>query len=310
MKNTIIIITFCVICLFATGWVNTSAQDNNLNILTTVFPAFDFARTVGGEAVEVSQLLPPGADTHTYEPSPRDVLRIRNADLFIYVGGESENWIDAILESLGDDAPETLKLIDTVNAVPEEVVEGMQEEEDPEEGLVYDEHIWTSPANAILMTQAISRKLSELDSANTANYETNTAAHIAELEKLDEAYQDMIGLAKHRTIIVGDRFPFRYLADAYGLDYYAAFPGCSAVVEPSAATIAFLIDKVKAEQIPVIFYIEFSNQKIANTIAEATGAKTLLLHSAHNVSGEEIDAGVTYLSLMNENLPRLREALE
>jgi zinc transport system substrate-binding protein len=305
----------------AVGAGTATAQSDQLNIITTVFPIFDFTRTVGADHVQVSQLLPPGADSHSYEPTPREIVRLQEADLFIYVGGESDAWIDSILESLGKDAPQTLKLIDSVRAVPEELVEGMQEEEGHDhegeheehdehgEEVVYDEHIWTAPQNAVLMTQAIAAKLIEVDSSNAAAYEENAAAFVKKLEALDASYRGFIEYAARKTIVVGDRFPFRYLADAYGLEYYAAFPGCSADVEPSAATIAFLVDKVKADQIPVVFYIESSNHKVADTIASATGAKALLLHSAHNVTQAEIDAGATYLSIMIENMPKLHEAL-
>lgn len=284
-----------------------------MNILTTIFPIYDFARTVAGDHADVSMLLPPGAESHTYEPTPRDILKIQNADLFIYIGGESDIWVDQILSSLGDKKPRTLVLIHSVNALPEEVVPGMQaEEESPTSGedeVVYDEHIWTSPLNAIKMVDAITVALSELDPAHAADFENNRAALDQKLQELDQTFRDIVKTAKRKTIIVGDRFPFRYLTEEYGLEYYAAFPGCSAEVEPSASTVAFLIEKVKAEKIPIVFYIEFSTHKIADAIADATGAKTMLLHSAHNVSQEDIDSGITYLNIMSENAEKLREAL-
>jgi len=312
MKKRIYILIQILVILFAkVGFVG--AQDQKLNILTTIFPIYDFTRTVAGDHADVSMLLPPGAESHTYEPTPRDILKIQNSDLFIYIGGESDMWVDQILSSLGDKKPRTLVLIHSVNALPEEVVPGMQaEEESPTSGedeVVYDEHIWTSPLNAIKMVDAITVALSELDPAHAADFENNRAALDQKLQELDQTFRDIVKTAKRKTIIVGDRFPFRYLTEEYGLEYYAAFPGCSAEVEPSASTVAFLIEKVKAEKIPIVFYIEFSTHKIADAIADATGAKTMLLHSAHNVSQEDIDSGITYLNIMSENAEKLREAL-
>jgi len=312
MKKRLLFLIQILVILFAKAGLVT-AEDQKMNILTTIFPIYDFARTVAGDHADVSMLLPPGAESHTYEPTPRDILKIQNADLFIYIGGESDMWVDQILSSLGDKKPRTLVLIHSVNALPEEVVPGMQaEEESPTSGedeVVYDEHIWTSPLNAIKMVDAITVALSELDPAHAADFENNRAALDQKLQELDQTFRDIVKTAKRKTIIVGDRFPFRYLTEEYGLEYYAAFPGCSAEVEPSASTVAFLIEKVKAEKIPIVFYIEFSTHKIADAIADATGAKTMLLHSAHNVSQEDIDSGITYLNIMSENAEKLREAL-
>lgn len=312
MKKRLFILVQILIILFVkVGFV--AAEDQKLNILTTIFPIYDFTRTIATDHADVSMLLPSGADSHSYEPTPRDILKIQNADLFIYIGGESDIWVDQILTSLGDKKPQTLLLINFVNALPEEVVPGMQAEEEHDSSgkteIVYDEHIWLSPLNAIKMADAIAASLTESDPAQAADFENNRVALDQKLQELDQTFRDIVSSAKRKTIIVGDRFPFRYLAEEYGLEYYAAFPGCSAEVEPSASTVAFLIDKVKAEKIPIVFYIEFSTHKIADAIANATGAKTMLLHSAHIVSQEEIDSGITYLSIMNENAEKLREAL-
>jgi len=312
MKKRLLFLIQILVILFAKAGLVT-AEDQKMNIITTIFPIYDFARTVAGDHADVSMLLPPGAESHTYEPTPRDILKIQNADLFIYIGGESDMWVDQILSSLGDKKPRTLVLIHSVNALPEEVVPGMQaEEESPTSGeaeVVYDEHIWTSPLNAIKMVDAITVALSELDPAHAADFENNRAALDQKFQELDQTFRDIKTAKRRKTIIVGDRFPFRYLTEEYGLEYYAAFPGCSAEVEPSASTVAFLIEKVKAEKIPIVFYIEFSTHKIADAIADATGAKTMLLHSAHNVSQEDIDSGITYLNIMSENAEKLREAL-
>jgi zinc transport system substrate-binding protein len=173
----------------------------------------------------------------------------------------------------------------------------------------YDEHVWTSPRNAILIVRALTELLCEVDPANSALYRENAAAYIRELEQLDAAFSEVVAGARRRTIVFGDRFPFRYFVDAYGLTYFAAFPGCSTETEPSAATVAFLIDKIRAERIPVVFHIELSNERMANTISEETGAKKLMLHSVHNITRRDYDAGLGYLELMRRNVDNLREAL-
>lgn len=229
-------------------------------------------------------------------------------------------WVEDILSSMGDQMPETLRLVDCVPTVTEEIVEGMEhwheehedhgdleDHEDHEEET--DEHVWTSPQNAIKIVKNISSKLCEMDPDNAGSYEKNSAGYIEQLEMLDASFREVVGQAERRTILFGDRFPFRYFADEYGLDYYAAFPGCSDETEASAATVAFLINKVNEEQIPVIFTIERSNGKLADSICEATGAEKRILYSCHNVTGNQLDSGATYLSMMMENVESLRAAL-
>jgi zinc transport system substrate-binding protein len=203
--------------------------------------------------------------------------------------------------------------MDCVDVVEEEIVEGMEEEEeegsDGEEESEYDEHVWTSPGNAKLIVQKIAGVLKERDASNAAVYERNTAAYLAKLTDLDNAFRTMINGARRKTFIFGDRFPFRYFADAYGLSYFAAFPGCSTETECSAATIAFLVNKVRSERIPVVFHIELSNEKIADAICGETGAKKLLLHAVHNISKRDFDRGESYYNLMSQNIQNLREAL-
>jgi zinc transport system substrate-binding protein len=184
-----------------------------------------------------------------------------------------------------------------------------EEEEEEAEGPEYDEHVWTSPKNAKLIIQKITGVLTQRDPANAAAYEKNTASYLAKLTELDASFQNMVNGAKRKTFIFGDRFPFRYFADTYGLSYFAAFPGCSTETECSAATIAFLVDKVRAEKIPVVFHIELSNEKIADTICEETGAKKLQLHAVHNISQRDFDRGANYYSLMSQNVQTLKEAL-
>ena len=259
-------------------------------------------------------LLAPGVESHSYEPTPQDIIKIQKSDVFIYVGGESDEWVKEILESIDTSKMAVINLMDCVEPVKEEIVEGMEEEKDEEhkdgeEEIEYDEHIWTSPRNAMLITNKIAEELSRIDSKNAVEYKKNAADYIKELQKLDKDFQSVVNSGKRKTIAFGDRFPFRYFADAYGLSYTAAFPGCSTDTEPSAATIAYIIDKVKNENLPVIYYIEFSNHKVADSISEATGAKAMLLHSCHNVSRKDLEKGVTYLELMRKNVESLKEAL-
>jgi zinc transport system substrate-binding protein len=297
--------------LAAGGQKDTQKADGKINVVTTIFPPYDFVREIAGDRVNLSMLLQPGAESHSFEPSPQDIIRVQNCDVFIYVGGESDAWVDGILESMDTSRMEIVTLMDCVDVVEELVVEGMQEEEEEEEaeGPEYDEHVWTSPRNAKLIIRKIADVLKEHDAPNAAAYEQSTAAYLAKLTALDEEFQKMLRGAKRKTLVFGDRFPFRYFADAYGLDYFAAFPGCSTETECSAATIAFLVNKIRAEKIPVVFHIELSNEKIADTLCEETGAKKLLLHAVHNISKRDFEQKANYYDLMLQNVRNLKEAL-
>ncbi|MCR5336360.1 MAG: metal ABC transporter substrate-binding protein [Synergistes sp.] len=304
-------------------------------VIATIFPQYDFARAVGGGNIELSLLLKPGTDSHSYSPSPQDIIRIQNCDIFMYIGGKDDHWADKILDSFGSGKrPHVVKLIDAVTPVKDKHVEGMQEDhahghehdeehehedekhdhaKDPEkhehEHGHYDEHIWTSPKNAEKMAAAIKDALISADPKNRAAYEENFKKYSAELKRLDGDIRRMVDASRRRKILFADRFPFRYMTDEYGLDYSAAFPGCAAESEASAATVAYLIDVVKKENIPVVFHIEMSNEKTADTICRETGAKKLMLHSCHNLSKDEIKNNETYITLMRNNLKNLREAL-
>lgn len=306
-------------------------EDGRLKIVTTVFPAYDFARAAAGEWADVELLLPPGAESHSYEPTPADILAVQGCDLFVYLGGESDAWVDTILGAVEPQGRQ-LRMIDCVPLLEEETVEGMQPErghshdheedhghedghDDHEahhgEGEVtgLDEHVWTSPANAAAITRAIGRQLAELDSARSAGYTAAAEAYAAQLDGLDQEFAAFFAQHSHSVMVFGDRFPLRYFAAAYGVEYYAAFPGCGTQTEPSAATVAFLTEKVRTEQLPVVWYIEFSNHLVADSIAEAAGAKTAMFHTCHNVSRRDMENGATYLSLMEGNLETLRQYL-
>ncbi|MDR2798232.1 MAG: zinc ABC transporter substrate-binding protein [Treponema sp.] len=482
------------VVLSARGQRDTKREEGKLQVVTTIFPPYDFVREIAGDKVSLTMLLPPGAESHSFEPTPRDIITVQNCDVFIYGGGESDTWVDGILESMDTSRMSIISLMECVDVVEEEIVEGMQEEEEeghdhghggedfedaevkdrslaewagewqstyplllnrtldpvlkhkaaedekqtvedfrryydaayktdaekviidresityytkgvsnrvrytykgfkillnrsgakrvrylfeaegnpgsapryvqfsdhlikPGEGIEYfhlyqgnvsnealfeewdhwptyylaaftgeeivqeltghdheaeaeyDEHVWTAPRNVKLIVQKISEVLKQRDGANRAVYESTTRAYLAKLTELDHAFQQVIDGAKRKTLIFGDRFPFRYFADAYGLQYFAAFPGCSTETEASAATIAFLINKIRAERLPVVFHIELSNEKIADILCEETGAKKLLLHAVHNVSKRDFDNGASYYGLMTQNIRNLQEAL-
>ena len=299
-------------------------DDGRISVVTTIFPQYDFVRQIAGENVELKMLLKPGEETHSYEPTPQDIIAIQNSDIFIYVGGENDAWVEDILESMPEADMRTLKLMDCVDTVEEEHVEGMQEQpghsheeeeshedETEEEHSVHeiDEHVWTSQGNASAIVDKIKELLVQADPENRQIYEENAEAYEAELAELDAEFRDVVDNAGRRLVVFGDRFPFRYFADEYGLDYYAAFPGCASDTEPSAATMAFLINKVKEEEIPAVLKMELSNENIANAIAEATGTEVRTFYSCHNLTAEEFEDGETYLSMMQKNVETLKEVL-
>lgn len=491
MKKQILMacsLSLAAILLSSCSTKEQAKNDDKLSIVTTIFPQYDFTKQIVQDNAEVTMLLKPGAESHSYEPTPQDIKKIQNADLFIYTGSENDVWVDDILDSMKDKKPQTLKLLDCVPTVTEEVVEGMEHEHEHEheeihedditerplsdfegdfqsvlpyfedgsldsyideqakenektfdetkqefiqkrqtdyknisihentvtfqtdsdkivatysplsykvvkdddgditsvwyaytldaksenapKNLIFndhhindeheeevphfhirygndsvdelvenndwtptyyaasasaddilhalteheheeeiDEHVWTSPINAMKIVEKITELVSEKDSENADTYKKNCDSYIEQLKELDASFRDVVNHAKRKTIVFGDRFPFRYFADEYGLKYYAAFTGCSTETEASAATIAFLTDKVKEEQIPVVFHIELSNEKIADTICEATGAKKMVMYACHNVSKEQMENGATYLSMMQDNVKALQEAL-
>lgn len=478
---------------------NANQNPDKLQVVATIFPGYDFARAAGGEHIELTMLLPPGSESHSFEPTPQDIIKIQNCDVFIYAGGDSDEWVRTILDSMDTSNMQIISMMESVEAVTEEIKEGMEDDHghshgefDPEkvydrpladfagswtsietalkngglpeyvehsandnevteeaqaaalagrwksdyenitinensavfgtaetqysyigfkivesdhgasvwygfeaaepaenapkfiafsdhgtgaehdeheneeehseheehdheevahfhirygnesfealtaienwaptyfpqetadetidetmaghnhEETEYDEHVWTSPMNAKKITQTIADAFCALDSANAQDYTANSAAYGAQLDELDAQFKEVVANAQHKTLIFADRFPFRYFIDEYGLDYYAAFPGCSTESDASAKTVAFLIDKINEEKIPVVFYIEFSNERMADTVVESTGAKKLLLHSCHNVTKSDMQNGVTYVSLMKQNVETLKEAL-
>lgn len=282
-------------------------DSQKLKIISTVFPPYDLARQIAGDNADISILLPPGSESHTYEPTAKEILEIQNCDIFLYIGGENEQWAEKIISSNKSDSVKTVKLIDCVKTLEE--AELHEEEHHEEHSHETDEHIWTSPKNEQLMLTAVYDAICEADPENKAVYTKNKDSYNEQLTELDKAYKEAVGNAKNKTIIMADKFPFRYLAEEYGLDFYAAFSSCSDESEPSAAAMTSLISKIKERNIPVVYYLEFSSTKVADTLCSETGASSLMLHSCHNVSKEDLDKGVTYVDLMKQNLENLKTAL-
>lgn len=300
-----------LVCLLLVPFVPAAAEGGeSLSIVTTIYPQYDFARAVAGDvdSVNISMLLKPGAEMHSYEPTPQDIISIRNADLFIYVGGESDAWVEGILASMPDSAVKAINLTSMVPTLTEELVEGMEAEGGEEEEEL-DEHVWTSPLNAIAMVNTICDEMSALDTVHADTFRANADSYITQLQSLDTAFREVVSTAKRNEIIFGDRFALRYFVHEYGLRYYAAFPGCSSQTEPSAQTVAFLIDKVKEDQVPLILYPELSTHTIADAISEETGVPTHIFYACHNLTADEFAAGKTYVDFMTENLETLKIAL-
>ena len=306
-------LTGCITDKNAAASAASAAPAKKLHIVCTNFPSYDFVRHIVKDHGEVTMLVKPGTDIHSFSPSPKDLKEIADSDLLVYTGGDSDEYVGKVLESAGKKPEAVFKMMDAVKLSEEEHPEGMQPEEsgngDEEEGPEMDEHVWTSPANAIVIVKKLSDSISKLDSDHAADYQKNADAYVKELTALDNNFRDVIDHAARKEIIVGDRFPFLYFVKEYGLKYYGAFPGCSKDTEANPKTIAFLVDKVKEDKIPVVFHIEMSNQQMSRSIADATGAKDLLLNSIHNVTQKDFDAGVTYVDLMNQNVKTLKEAL-
>lgn len=293
-----------------------STENDRIRVVATIFPQYDFVRQIAGERAELKMLLKPGEESHSYEPTPQDIIAIQNCDLFIYVGGENDAWVEDILDSMPESGMQTLRLMDCVDTVEEEHVQGMQEEKGHEHGgqeedsvHEMDEHVWTSPVNAAQIVEKITEVLSGTDPENAADYRANAAEYEKKLAQLDREFREVTEQAEKKTVIFGDRFPFRYFADEYGLEYYAAFPGCASDTEPSAETMAFLIRKAKEENVSAVLKMELSSDNIANAVAEAAGADVRVFYSCHNLSAEQFENGETYLSMMEKNVETLKEVL-
>lgn len=336
-----------------------ASGDTRLNVVTTLFPYYDFLRQIAGDSIRLTMVVPAGMDSHSFEPTPADMITIQNADLLVCNGGTMEQWLSQVLDSFeeGTGPKRVVTMMDYVDVVQEEIVEGMEDgeahdhehshadgvihdddhdhdtedhehsedehdaeeyaysedEQDADDGhgveIEYDEHIWTSPVNAKKLVGVLTEVLAEEDPVHAASYAEGGASYQEKLTELDEEFREVVSHAKRRLVVFGDKFPLRYFFDEYGLEYRAAFSGCSTDMEPSAKTIAYLIDKVRDEQIPAVYYLELSSPRVAEIIGEETGAEPLLFHSCHNVTRRQFDLGVTYLELMEQNVENLKKGL-
>lgn len=279
------------------------------SVVATTFAPYDFSRQIAGEDAEVSMLLAPGEESHTFEPTATDIMKIEECDVFVYGGGESDEWVKSMLSSVDTGKISVVRMMDVTENLREEMLEGMEDEEhehdDEDRDEEYDEHVWTSPKNAERIVFAINKALCERDPENKNGYEERTRQYLEKLSALDEEFEAFSKKAAGRHFVVGDRFPFKYLADEYSLEFYAAFPGCSAQSDANPTTIAFLSEKVRNEKIPVIYKVDLSTGSVARSIADSTGARVETLWSCHVISADDFKNGETYLSLMQRNLSAL-----
>jgi zinc transport system substrate-binding protein len=308
---------------------NSPSADSSrpIQIVTTIFPEYDWVKNIlGGNPAdaEVTLLQDNGVDLHSYQPSAEDIAKISNCDLFIYVGGESDAWVNDALKKAGNRNRKVINLLDVLGSTvkEEEVVEGMEPEKEEasekeessekEEEPEYDEHVWLSLKKAEKLCGAIGTAMEEIDPANKKSYVSNTEKYIAQMNALDSRYQKTVNSAKRKTVLFGDRFPFRYLTDDYGLSYYAAFVGCSAESEASFQTVSFLAKKTDQRKLPCVLTIEGKQHKIAETIVRNTKKKNqsiLSMNSMQSVTSDDVKNGTTYLSVMEKNLSVLKQAL-
>lgn len=360
-KSVVFIVTISMILGMAGCGKTTEKEDNyRLKIVASLFPYYDMARAVIGDVkgIDLKMIVTPGQDSHSFEPTPSDVIQMENADVLIYNGGSLETWIDTLLDSLNNKNKIQMKMMDYVDVLNEEIVEGMDtrfeehdheehshkednhnkenhkedshseenhkednhsedssndsefhNEDSEEEHEETDEHIWTSPVNEIIMTEKICETLSKALPEEKENFQKNAENYISQLKELDNEFRTIVENAKTKEIIFADKFPLQYFAKEYGLKYYATFPGCGSDMEPSAKTIAFLVDKIKEDNIKAVFYLELSSHIVADAIETDTGAKPLQFNSCHNITQKQFDSGVTYVDLMKENVNNLKIAL-
>lgn len=315
----IAIVGVLLVCLVIAISSNSRSTDDTVNknekkftITTTSFSSYDFVRHIVGDKANVVYLLGPGVDAHSYEPSASDLVKIQNADIFIYIGGEMEKWTDKVIGSdvLNTENTELIKVSDAVDTIEEQEVDGAEAEIEEEEEGAFDEHIWTSPTNAIKMLNYLCEKIAEIDLENRDYYETNAKSYEQEIKQLRNSIKTIVDNKVRNRLVFGDKMPMQYFLNEFGLTASAAFSGCSTETEPSSKTIAYLVEKVREDKIPVVFYIELSTGKTAKAIAGETGAKAMQIQTLHNISKEDFENGETYVSLMTRNLDVLKLALQ
>ena len=333
MKKIITLMLVAVLAVCALSGCGTSksgedTKDKKIKIVTTIFPEYDWVMQILGDKADkadVTMLLDKGVDLHSYQPSTADIAKISEADVFIYVGGESDEWVEDVLKEAKNKKLKVINLMDVMGdkAKEEEVKEGMQPEEEEhaeeakdgkeEEEVEYDEHVWLSLKNAKIFTKKIADVLSEVDKDDAKTYQANYESYAKKLDDLDKKYADAVASAKNKTLVFGDRFPFRYLVNDYGLDYYAAFVGCSAESEASFENVTFLAKKIDELGLGNVLTIEGKNHKIAKTVVDNTknkDQKVLTMDSMQSTTSKDVKDGATYLGIMEKNLEVLKEALK
>lgn len=308
-KISLCVLAILLLSIFLGGCAAQEKSSEKLTIVSSIFPSYDFARQICGDFAEIRLLIPPGNEVHGYEPTLKDIAMLEDCDLFLYAGGDADEWTQDIVKTLGREDLAVLSMTDLTGVVTEEHEHSHEHEHEHEHTAETDEHVWTSPLNVVKIVKGICAAVCELDPAHTEQYRENTEGYIGELQLLDADFQQLAEKNSGKTLIFAERFPFRHFAEEYGFQYAAALNGCSSETEPSLAVISELINRIKEENLGAFFYIEFSDGRIAEVIAEETGAQPMLLHSCQNVTKEEFRRGATYLELMRENLNTLEEAL-
>lgn len=316
--RTVTALTLAAVMLLSVSCAGGSERDTgDLDIVCTIFPQYDLARSIAGDVpnVNLKLLLGAGQDSHDYDPSSADIAAVHSCDIFIYVGGESDVWVENMLRSAELPESSIISLMDIAEPITAKTPEGAEaDEHDHEhehgalEHVEYDEHIWTSPVNAMKISEAIADAMCEQMSENTDTFRANADKLRGELTELDSDIRALASSVDSPSIVVADRFPLLYFCNEYGISYSAAFSGCAASTEPSSKTVQYLINKVSSENIPVIFKLDMSTGNVAQTIADATGARVMTLWSCHTVSADDFAAGITYTELMRRNLAALTEA--
>lgn len=307
MKRAFLVFLCLCIALGLCACTGKEIENGKITVVSTVFPSYDFVREIAEDKVNNILLLAPGKDSHSYDPSARDIINIENCELFIHTGGISDAWVDTILSSAKKEKSKVITMTTLVTLYADEhEYDGHGEHGHENE---YDEHVWTSPENAKLIAEEICKKLCDMDKENADFYTANTKDFIARLTKLDRDIKNTVENGKRKFIAVADRFPLIYFAKHYGLDYVSAFPGCSSKTEPSPSTLASLTEAVKEKSVPVIFKIELSDGAVAKAVSEQTGTEILTFYTLHNVSKEDLENGEGYISLMEKNAQSLKIAL-
>ena len=323
LKNTFTALMCFILTIVFSGCVNTEFQNDKLNIVTVIFPQYDFVRAVVDNKANVSMIMKPGAEIHGFEPSLSDIRAISDADVVIYNGGESDKWVEDVIMSVNKKDLHTIRLMDHVDLLEEEHITGSSHthihnhahehsENDHDECESYigiDEHIWTSPKNAIKMIDAICNLIISIDSTNKNKYLNNTQKYKNKISEIDYKITQVCQNAEKNMIAVGDRFPFLYLTKEYNLEYLAAFPGCSPETDANPSVIINIINTMKVQEIKTVLCTELSDKKMARTISNETDSHILTLHSCQNISVDDFESGVSYVDLMNENIKTLKEAL-